>query len=128
MSHKTLMEKMTIPIYYTRVTGRKKCYKLLLPTKVLNPLFCLIYNYLTDFYMSKSKTKLVKNCTLWRLNPRPLDHHSNAILIVLACACWLEDISEVSFAAYPTSHFGFWSFLKSIEHNFIRAVTIQAGN
>ena len=39
-----------------------------------------------------------------------------------------QEISEVSFVSCTTSNVGLCSFLESIEHDFIKAMKIQAGN
>ena len=44
--------------------------------------FCQII--LTNLYTVKSEKNSTKNCAQWGLNPGPLDHHSNALLTVLA--------------------------------------------
>ena len=65
--------------------------------------------------------KQKKNCPQSGLNPQSLDHHSNALPTELGRKLLGMKISEVSFV-------GLLLFPESIEHDFIKAMKIQAGN
>ena len=44
-----------------------------------------VYVILPDRSLQREEQKkFIKNCSQWRLNPRPLDHYSNVLLTVLA--------------------------------------------
>ena len=77
---------------------------------------CFCHN-LTD---QKSKKKFNKNCIQLGLNPGPLDHHSNALLTVLTRYVLARRF--LKWALFHAPPFGLWSFLESIEHDFIKAM------
>ena len=100
-----------------------------------------------DIFLTKYKIKALKlHCRALKLytgasklyteasliwgsgDPQPQDHHSNALGTELGSNLLGSQISEVSFVSYTTSHVGLFSWLESIEHDFIKAMKIQAGN
>ena len=85
-------------------------------------------DYLTDLYTGKSKKNFIKNCPQWGLKPEPLHLQANALPTELSQESVGQEISEVNFVSCTTSHVGLCSFLESIEHDFIKAMKILAGN
>ena len=70
-----------------------------------------------------------KNCSRSGLNPQSQDLHSNALPTELGRnMLGRRFLKWTLFVSCTTSHVRLWLFLESIEHDFIKAVKIQASN
>ena len=91
--------------------------------------FCQIIWLSDRFKVTQNKINFVKNCPQWDLNSQPSDHDSNALTTELGRnLLGRRFLKWALFVSCTTSHVGLCSFLESIEHNFIKAMKIQAGN
>ena len=64
----------------------------------------------------------------WGWNPRPLDHQSNALPTEFGRNLLGRFLKRALFVSSTTSHVGLRLFLESVEHDFIKAMKIQASN
>ena len=85
---------------------------------------------LSDRSLHREEQKnFIKNCPQWGLKPGPLDLQTNALPTELGRnLLGRRFLKRALFVSFTTSHVGLCSFLESIEHDFIKAMKIQAGN
>ena len=82
-----------------------------------------------SLHMEEQKKKFMKNCPQWGWKPGPQDLQSNALPTELGRnLLGRRFLKRALFVSCTTSHVGLCSFLESIEHDFIKAMKIQAGS
>ena len=91
--------------------------------------YAFLSDYLTDLKLHINFIKTCPQCWQWGWNLGPPDHEANALPTELGRnLLGRRFLKWALFVSCTISHVGLCSFLESIEHDFIKAMKIQAGN